>query len=116
MAERGQADPSLREQAGALKEDFSPSRLADSLEDAASDRPMVPHLLAFDTVLKALAAAVVVALILMLLTSAKVAAVALVLVFFGAWLGLARLSYDRRRDTRDAREAGDGERDDDDSE
>ena len=109
MAHESQEDPSLREQAGALKEEFSPARLSESLEEAASERPMMRHLLAWDTVLKALAAAVIVALILLLI-STKVAAIALVVVFFGAWLGLARLSYDRRRDTQDAR--GDADRDD----
>lgn len=107
MAEQTQGNPGLREQAGALKDEFSPARLEETLENAVSERPMMRHLLAFDTVLKALGAAIVVALLLMVIASAKVAAIALVLVFFVAWLGLARLSYDRRRETRDARDAPD---------
>ena len=110
MAEQTQGNPGLREQAGALKDELSPSRLEGALEDAVSERPMMRHLLAFDTVLKALGAAVVVALVLMILVSAKLAALALVVVFFGAWLGLARLSYDRRRDTRETR-GDDGDED-----
>jgi Flp pilus assembly protein TadB len=91
--------PSVGEQARALKDDFSPSKLADQLEETARERPMLRHLLEFETVLKALAAAVVVALILLLLTSAAIAAIALVVVFFGGWVLLARRSYEQRRET-----------------
>ena len=117
QAEKEQAEhvdeesPSLREQASALKEDWKPSRLEETLEEAASDRPMVKHLLDFGIVIRALAIAAVVTLVLLLLASAALAAIGLVVVFFGSWLLLARLSYDRRRETRDA---GDG--DDEDSE
>ncbi len=102
MAEEAQReDPSAGEQARALKEEFSPARVEESLERAVEEQPMLRHLLAWDVVLKAVAVAVVVALILLLLASAAVAAIALLVVFFGGWLLLARLSYDRRRATRE---------------
>ena len=49
---------------------------------------------------------VVLALILWLVLSARIAAIALVVVFFATWLTLARTSYDRRRETRDSRDDG----------
>jgi Flp pilus assembly protein TadB len=104
VADETRSDATLGDQARALKEDLAPSRLEGQLQDAVSERPMVRHLLATDIVVKAVAAAVVVALILWLLISAQIAAIALVAVFFATWLTLARISYDRRRETRDTRD------------
>jgi hypothetical protein len=95
----------LGAQARALKDDLSPARVEQKLEEVVEERPKARHLLDFSIVAKALVAAVVVAAILWLLVSAQLAAVALVVVFVGSWLLIAQLSYDRRRDTRDARSA-----------
>jgi Flp pilus assembly protein TadB len=111
MAEHAEQNPSLHEQARALKEDWAPGRLEDTLEEAVSDRPMVKHLLDFGLILRAVAIAALVTLVLLLVASAAIAAIGLVVVFFGSWLLLARLSYDQRRETRDAGDDGDAEPD-----
>ena len=89
----------------ALREEFGPDRVEKKLQEVMEERPKARHLLDFSIVLKALAAAVVVAAIAWLIFSAQIAGVALIVVFLGTWLGMAQLSYDRRRETRDAREA-----------
>ena len=91
-----------REQAQALREDLAPARMEEKLSEVIEERPKAKHLLDFTIVGKAVLAAVVVALILWLIFSPQLAAIALVLVFLGTWLGLAQLSYDRRRPTREA--------------
>jgi hypothetical protein len=91
--------------ARALREDLAPDKLEDKLQEVIEERPKAKHLLDFAIVGKALLAAVVVALVLWLLFSPKLAAIALVVVFVGAWLLMAQLSYDKRRETRDTRSA-----------
>lgn len=90
------------EQARALKEDLSPAKVEQKLEQVVEERPKTRHLLDFTIVAKALVAAVVVAALLWLLVNPQLAAIALVVVFIGGWLLMAQLSYDRRRETRDA--------------
>jgi Flp pilus assembly protein TadB len=109
MAEepREEESTSAREQAKALREDLSPSKLNEKLEGVIEERPKTAHLLDFKVVGQALLAAAIVALLLLVLVNAQIAALALVVVFLAAWLIGAQLSYDRRRQTRDARE-GDG--------
>jgi Flp pilus assembly protein TadB len=92
----------IGEHARALREDFAPDKLEGKLQEVAEERPKTKHLLDFSIVGKALLAAVVTAVVLWLLVSAQIAAIALVVVFVGGWLLLAQLSYDRRRETRDA--------------
>ena len=92
--------------ARALKDDMSPAKVEEKLQEVVEQRPKTRHLLDFSIVGKALVAAVVVALILWLLVNAQLAAIALVVVFIGGWLLMAQLSYDRRRETHDVR-AGD---------
>ena len=89
----------------ALRDEFSPDRVESKLQEVVDERPKAKYLLDFTIVGKALLAAVVVAALLWLIFSAPLAGVGLVLVFFGAWLGLAQLAYDKRRETRDARDA-----------
>ena len=96
----------VREQASALREDLAPDRIEQKLSEVIEERPKAKHLLDFTIVGKAVLAAVVVALILWLIFSPQLAAVALVVVFLGAWLGGAQLSYDKRRETHDARAQG----------
>src|SRR3712207_1516240 len=76
--------------------------MEQKLQEVVEERPKARHLLDFSIVAKALVAAVVVAAILWLLVNAQLAAIALVVVFIGGWLLMAQLSYDRRRETRDA--------------
>jgi hypothetical protein len=99
--EQKDVNPSVREQASALREEMSPRRLNEKLEETIEERPKTRFLLDFKLVGIALAAAVVIALILIPLAGAPVAAIALVVVFFGGWLGSAQILYDRRRPTRD---------------
>ena len=108
--EQREEQPGLGEQAKALREDMSPAKLNAKLEDVIEERPKTAHLLDFKIVGQALLAAVVIALILGLLISWPIAAVALVVVFFGGWLLGAQLSYDRRRPTREAGEDEDEEK------
>jgi hypothetical protein len=110
--EQREESPSAGEQVKALREDLSPRKLNEKLEETIEERPKTAHLLDFRIVGMALAAAVVVALILLVLASAQIAALALVVVFLGGWLLGAQLSYDRRRPTRDTR---DGDEDDEDA-
>lgn len=88
----------------ALREEFAPDRMEQKLQEVMEERPKARHLLDFAIVLKAVVAAVVVAALVWLIFSAQIAGVALIVVFLGTWLGMAQLSYDRRRETRDARE------------
>jgi hypothetical protein len=89
--------------ARALKDEMSPARVEEKLQEVVEERPKTRFLLDFSIVAKALVAAVVVAALLWLLVNAQLAAIALVVVFIGGWLLLAQVSYDRRRETRDAR-------------
>jgi len=100
-------NPGLRENARALREEMSPAKIDRKLEEAVEERPKARYLLDFTIVGKAVLAAVVVALILWLIFSPQLAALALVVVFLGTWLGLAQMSYERRRTTRDARSDAD---------
>jgi hypothetical protein len=96
-------DQGFGAQARALKDDLSADKVERKLQEVVEERPKARFLLDFSIVAKALVAAVVVAGVLWLLVSAQIAALALVVVFVGGWLLLAQLSYDRRRETRDAR-------------
>lgn len=107
--------PSAGEQARALKDDLSPAKLNAKLEDVIEERPKTAHLLDFRIVGRALLVAVVVAIVLALLVSPPIAAIALVVIFFGGWLIGAQVSYDRRRETRDVREDPSAKAEEDDS-
>jgi hypothetical protein len=109
--EQKEEQPGLGEQAKALREDMSPAKLNAKLEEVIEERPKTAHLLDFRIVGRALLAAAVIAIILGLLVSWPIAAVALVVVFFGGWLLGAQLSYDRRRPTRDASDEDDDQED-----
>ena len=104
------AETSLREGFREVRKQASPSEINPKLEEAVQNQPLLPHLLSFSVVLKALAVGAVVALILFLLVSPMFAGVGLVLVFFGAWFGLATLSYGKAEDRR--AEKSDDEEDD----
>jgi Flp pilus assembly protein TadB len=96
--------PGIGEQARALRDDLAPAKLERKLEEVIEERPKAGHLLDFEVVGKALLAAVVLALLVWLLIGPRLAAIVLVVGFLGAWFGLAQMSYDRRRPTKDTRE------------
>jgi Flp pilus assembly protein TadB len=108
------ADTSLREGFQEVRDQARPSEINPKLEEAVQNQPLLPHLLDFKVILKALAIGVVVALILFLLVSPMFAGVGLILFFFGAWFGLATLSYAKAEERREAKsDDGDDEEDED---
>lgn len=110
-AEPKDDDASLGDHARELREEFSPSKLNESLEEKVRERPLLDHLLDLAVVGRAVIIAVVVALIAYLLLGPVAAAILLVLVFFGTWYGLANRSYEQRRETQPAN--GDDDEEDD---
>ena len=96
------AETSIREGSREVRDQARPSEINPKLEEAVQNQPLAPHLLAFDVVLKALAIGAVVALILFLLVSPMFAGVGLIIAFFGAWFGLATVSYGKAEDRREA--------------
>jgi hypothetical protein len=94
------ADTSLREGFREVRDQARPSEINPKLEEAVQNQPLLPHLLSFQVILKALAIGAVVALILFLLVSPMFAGVGLIIVFFGAWFGMATLSYGKAEDRR----------------
>src|SRR5829696_1061345 len=89
------AETSMREGAREVAQQARPSEINPKLEEAVQNQPLLPHLLSFKVVLGAVAIGAVFALLLLLIASPMMAGVALLLVFFGAWFGLATLSYGR---------------------
>jgi uncharacterized membrane protein len=106
------ADTSLREGFREVRDQARPSEINPKLEEAVQNQPLLPHLLSFNVVLKALAIGAVVALILFLLVSPMFAGVGLILVFFGAWFGLATLSYGKAEERREAEKKSDEDEED----
>ncbi len=92
------AETSLREGFREVRDQARPSEINPKLEEAVQNQPLLPHLLSFSVVLKALAIGAVVALLLFLLISPLMAGVGLIIAFFGAWFGLATLSYGKTED------------------
>ena len=82
--------------------------LNQRLETAVKERPALWHVLDLQVITRAVIAAVIAAVVVWLLIGPAAAAVVLLLVFFGGWALLARLSYDKRRETQpvDTRPAG----------
>lgn len=64
------------------------------------ERPALWHVLDLRVVTRAVIAAFIAAMVFWLLIGPAAAAVILLLVYFGGWALLARLSYDRRRETQ----------------
>ena len=106
------ADTSLREGFREVRDQARPSEINPKLEEAVQNQPLLPHLLSFNVVLKALAIGAVVALILFLLVSPMFAGVGLILVFFGASFGLATLSYGKAEERREAEKKSDEDEED----
>jgi len=106
------AETSLKEGFREVRDQARQSEINPKLEEAVQNQPLAPHLLDFKVVLKALAIGAVVALILFLLVSPMFAGVGLLLVFFGAWFGLATLSYGKAEERREAEKSDDEEDED----
>ena len=96
------AETSLKEGFREVRDQARPSEINPKLEEAVQNQPLAPHLLDFKVVLKALAIGAVVALILFLLVSPMFAGIGLMIAFFGAWFGLATLSYGKAEERRDS--------------
>jgi Flp pilus assembly protein TadB len=90
---------------------MTPERLNDTIESTVAERPLLQHLLDFRIVGRALAIAVVVALIVWLIVGPALAAIVLLLVYFGGWYALAQRSHDQRRPSRPADEDADTDTD-----
>jgi hypothetical protein len=107
------AETSLREGAREVRDQARPSEINPKLEEAVQNQPLLPHLLSFDVVLKALAIGAVVALVLFLLASPMFAGVGLIIFFFGAWFGLATISYAKAEDRKQAEKEAEADEEED---
>lgn len=104
------AETPMREGVREVAQQVRPSEINPKLEEAVQNQPLLPHLLSFRVVLGAVGVGAVVALILLLLASPMLAGVGLIIAFFGAWFGLATLSYGRASDRESAsRDADEGQ-------
>jgi hypothetical protein len=90
---------------------MTPEGLNENLESAVSERPLLAHALDMRVVTRAVAIAAVVAIVLWVIAGPALAAIGLLLAYFGGWFVLARLSYDRRRESRPAETDGDADSD-----
>ena len=87
------AEGSLREGVREVKDQVRPGEINPKLEEAVQNQPVLTHLLSFQVIGIAVAAGLVVALLMLLLLSPMMAGAALILVFFGTWIGLAMFRY-----------------------
>ena len=106
------AEGSMREGVREVAQQARPSEINPKLEEAVQNQPLLPHLLSFKVVLGAVAIGAVIALLLLLLASPMMAGVGLIIAFFGAWFGLATMSYGRASEQGSSESSGDGEDDD----
>jgi Flp pilus assembly protein TadB len=106
------AEGSMREGVREVAQQARPSEINPKLEEAVQNQPLLPHLLSFKVVLGAVGIGVLVALILLLLASPMMAGIGLMIAFFGAWFGLATLSYGRESEQRSAESSDDADGDD----
>jgi Flp pilus assembly protein TadB len=80
----------------------------EKLEKTVREKPVLQHVLDLRIVARAVALGVVAALVMWLLVGPATAGFMLLVVFFGSWFVLARVSHDRRRESEPADE-DDGE-------
>jgi len=92
------AETSLRDGFREVRDQARPSEINPKLEEAVQNQPLLHHLLSFSVVLKALAIGAVVALLLFVIASPMMAGIGLIIAFFGAWFGLATMSYGKASD------------------
>jgi Flp pilus assembly protein TadB len=78
----------------------------EKLEKAVREKPFLQHVLDLGIVGRAAVAGLVAALLFWLLIGPATGGFALLLVFFGSWLVLARVRYDERRESEPADDEG----------
>ena len=103
------ADNSLKDGVRTVANEVRPSEINPKLEEAMQNQPLLPHLVNMRNVLIAAAIGLVVALILFILLSPMLAGVGLLIVFFGAWFGLATRDYGRADAAREERQSREGD-------
>lgn len=106
------ADTSLRDGLREVRDQARPSAINPKLEEAVQNQPLLPHLLSFDVVFKAVAIGAVVALLMFVIASPMMAGVGLLISFFAAWIGLATYAYGKASERAEAARSSD---DDDES-
>jgi hypothetical protein len=74
----------------------------EKLEQTVHDKPFLQHVLDMRIVLRAAAAGLVCALLFWLLIGPATGGFVLLLVFFAGWFAMARVSYDKRRESEPA--------------
>jgi Flp pilus assembly protein TadB len=87
------AETSLREGVREVAQQARPSDVNAKLEEAVQNQPLLPHLLNFKWLAIALVAGLVVAAIVAFLLAPVMGGIALLLVFFGTWVGLGLRDY-----------------------
>ena len=80
----------------------------EKIENTVREKPFLQHVLDLRIVVRAVAFAVVAALVMWLLVGPATAGFMLLLVFFASWFVLARVEFDKRRDS-EPEEADEGE-------
>ncbi|MFL5883740.1 MAG: hypothetical protein ACJ77M_01600 [Thermoleophilaceae bacterium] len=101
MAEREEIRSGAREL-------LSPGNVNERLEEAIAERPQARRLIDLRIVARAVFVAAALTIICLILFSPLFAGVVLLLSFFGSWILLSRLSYERRRPTQSSDDDGDG--------
>jgi Flp pilus assembly protein TadB len=81
----------------------------EKLEKTVREKPFLQHALDLRIVARAVAFAFVAMLVMWLLVGPASAGFMLLLVFFGSWFVLARVDYDRRRESEPVDEQGEGQ-------
>ena len=95
-------DMGIADHARALRRDLSFERLEGRLDVALSEQPFLAHVLDLRIVARAVMLCVAGALVAWILFGSAFAAIVMLMLFFGGWLGLAHRNYERRRPTRAA--------------
>src|SRR4051794_37740753 len=106
------AETSLREGVREVAQQARPTDVNAKLEEAVQNQPLLPHLLNFKWIGIALVAGLVVAAIVTVLLAPTMGGMALLLVFFGTWVGLGLRDYGRATE----RSSSSGSDEDDDEE
>jgi Flp pilus assembly protein TadB len=97
-------DQGLGEGVRTIARQMSPSEINPKLEEAVQNQPLLEQLLSFKILGKAVAIAVVVALVLFVLLSPIIAGLGLLVAFFTSWLVLATHAVDKARPVKSKRD------------
>ena len=99
VTETGTFKQGLREGKDEIRHEVSRDKLEGKLQEQISERPVVPHLLDWRVLGRAVAIAAILCAIFSLLLSPKFGAVVLILAFAASWALIAARQYNRRRPT-----------------